>query len=219
MTEPTASEQRPPAVVIAVQLPGVTDGELASSVEELERLARTLGLAPVGRVTQRRGSLASGSVLGEGKLKELAGWTGGTGVVPAYQKPGKARRDDDDDDDDDEDGDAESDGVDDRADVTDDDALTEPEAADGSAPAARATVVLVDHDLTPTQQRNLERATGADVLDRSSVILEIFHRHARTREARLQVEIARLKYLAPRLRESSGGGDRVRGEIGRASCR
>jgi GTP-binding protein HflX len=84
----------------------------------------------------------------------------------------------------------------------------------GSAPEPRAQVVLVDHDLTPTQQRNLERATGADVLDRTSVILEIFHRHAHTREARLQVEIARLKYLAPRLREGGGGGDRVRGGIG-----
>jgi len=226
MTEPTASEQRPTAVVIAVQLPGVTDGELASSVEELERLARTLGLAPVGRVTQRRGSLASGSVLGEGKLKELAGWTGGTGVVPVYQKPGKARGNDDEEDDeadDEEDDAAGSDGVDDGAERADAagaadadraGALAEPATADGSAPAARAKVVLVDHDLTPTQQRNLERATGADVLDRTSVILEIFHRHARTREARLQVEIARLKYLAPRLREASGGGDRVRGGIG-----
>ena len=74
--------------------------------------------------------------------------------------------------------------------------------------------MLVDHDLTPTQQRNLERATGAEVLDRTSVILEIFHRHAHSREARLQVEIARLKYLAPRLRESGGGGDRVRGGVG-----
>ena len=74
--------------------------------------------------------------------------------------------------------------------------------------------MLVDHDLTPTQQRNLEKATGADVLDRTSVILEIFHRHAKTREARLQVEIARLRYLAPRLREGGGGGDRVRGGVG-----
>jgi len=74
--------------------------------------------------------------------------------------------------------------------------------------------VIVDHDLSPTQQRNLEKATGVDVLDRTSVILEIFHRHAHTREARLQVEIARLKYLAPRLRESGGGGDRVRGGVG-----
>ena len=228
MTEPTASEQRPRAVVVAVQLPGVTDGDLASSIEELERLARTLGLAPVGRVTQRRGSLASGSVLGEGKLKELAVWTGGTGVVPAYRKPGKARRHDDEDDAESDDGD--DDAADDADAHRDADprgerdsgeldapahaARAEPEAADGSAPAARATVVLVDHDLTPTQQRNLERATGADVLDRTSVILEIFLRHARTREARLQVEIARLKYLAPRLREASGGGDRVRGGIG-----
>jgi len=75
-------------------------------------------------------------------------------------------------------------------------------------------VVLIDHDLTPTQQRNLEKATDAEVHDRSSVILGIFHRHARTREARLQVEIARLAYLAPRLRESGGGGDRVRGGVG-----
>jgi GTP-binding protein HflX len=78
----------------------------------------------------------------------------------------------------------------------------------------RAKVVLVDHELTPTQQRNLERATEVDVLDRTSVILEIFHRHAHTREARLQVEIAKLRYLAPRLRESGGGGDRVRGGVG-----
>ena len=77
-----------------------------------------------------------------------------------------------------------------------------------------ATGLEVDHDLSPTQQRNLEKATGADVLDRTSVILEIFQRHAKTREARLQVEIARLKYLAPRLRESGGGGDRVRGGVG-----
>jgi GTPase len=46
------------------------------------------------------------------------------------------------------------------------------------------------------------------------VIIEIFHRHAKTREARLQVEVARLKYLAPRLRADGGGGDRVRGGVG-----
>jgi GTP-binding protein HflX len=183
-----------PAVVVAVQLPDITDGELDSSIAELERLARTLGLEPVARVTQRRAKLAPGIVLGEGKLKELATWTGGTGEVPVYEKPGRKRGDDEDDDEDDE-----------------------PDPSDGEtgeAEPAKAKVVLVDHDLTPTQQRNLEKATGVDVLDRTSVILEIFHRHARTREARLQVEIARLKYLAPRLREGGGGGDRVRGGIG-----
>jgi GTP-binding protein HflX len=73
---------------------------------------------------------------------------------------------------------------------------------------------LVDHELTPSQARNLERATGAEVLDRTAVILAIFQRHARSREARLQVEIARLVYWAPRVRESSGRQDRQGGGIG-----
>ena len=190
-----AGDERPPAVVVAVQLPGVSDDELASSIAELERLATTLGLDLVGRVTQRRGKLAPGVVLGQGKLEELGMWTGGTGVVAGYEKPGRKKPDDAEDDDSD-DG---PDGDDPPAEVV---------------ATAKAKVVLVDHDLTPTQQLNLERATGVDVLDRTSVILEIFHRHANTREARLQVEVARLKYLAPRLRASSGGGDRVRGGIG-----
>ena len=67
----------------------------------------------------------------------------------------------------------------------------------------RATVVVVDHEIGPSQARNLEKATGAEVLDRTGVIVEIFHRHAKSREARLQVEIARLTYVAPRLRERS----------------
>ncbi|MDQ3369560.1 MAG: GTPase HflX [Myxococcota bacterium] len=192
-------DERPTAVVVAVQLPDVTDGELASSIEELERLARTLGLDPIARITQRRSRLAPGIVLGEGKLVELAGWTGGTGVIEKYSKPGSKPKDGEDDDEE-----------------LDDDDEEEELAADGSVipPKVKAKVVLVDHDLSPTQQRNLERATGVDVLDRTAVIVEIFHRHAKTREARMQVEIARLKYLAPRLRETSGGGDRVRGGIG-----
>ena len=202
----TLGDERPPAVVVAVQLPSVSDGELASSLEELERLAKTLGLDPVGRVVQRRSGLASGVVLGEGKLAELATWTGGTGTVEAYVKPGSKQA-----------------RAADLAEL-DDEASSEPisddeEPEDGAvsakpASAPRAKVVLVDHDLTPTQQRNLEKATGVDVLDRTSVILEIFHRHARTREARMQVEIAKLRYLAPRLREGGGGGDRVRGGVG-----
>jgi GTP-binding protein HflX len=52
------------------------------------------------------------------------------------------------------------------------------------------------------------------VLDRSSVIVEIFHRHAKSREARLQVELARLMYVAPRLRETGAGADRQRGGVG-----
>ncbi|MFT8422982.1 MAG: GTPase HflX, partial [Gluconacetobacter sp.] len=75
----------------------------------------------------------------------------------------------------------------------------------------RPEFVIVDHELSPSQIRNLERATGAQVLDRTGVIVEIFHRHANTREAKLQVEMARLKYVAPRLRESGTGGGRQQG--------
>lgn len=65
--------------------------------------------------------------------------------------------------------------------------------------------VIFDCELTPSQVSNLQNACAVDVLDRTGVIVEIFSRHARTREARLQVEIARLKYLAPRLRKAGRG--------------
>ena len=204
----------------AVQLPGVDEGALASSMAELRRLASTLGLEVVGQVTQRRGRLAPGLVLGEGKVKELAAWTGGTGEVPAYQKPGKNKKEEEEEEgeeevDDDFESDSDSDSESDSESDSDSDSESESDSdSDPDPDKPRCTVVLVDHDLSPTQQRNLERATDAEVMDRTSVILSIFHRHARTREARLQVEIARLAYLAPRLRESGGGGDRVRGGVG-----
>lgn len=66
-----------------------------------------------------------------------------------------------------------------------------------------AEFVLVDHDISPSQAGNLEKAVGCQVMDRAIVILEIFHRHARSNAARAQVEIARLRYLAPRLREAA----------------
>jgi GTP-binding protein HflX len=80
----------------------------------------------------------------------------------------------------------------------------------------KAESVVFDHELTPTQVRNIREATGVEVYDRPAVILEIFHRHARTKEAQLQVELARLKYLAPRERvsgakERHGGGRGARG--------
>lgn len=80
--------------------------------------------------------------------------------------------------------------------------------------AGEADVLLVNDEISPSQARNLEKATGAPVLDRTAVILEIFHRHARSRAARAQVEIVRLQYTAPRLREQAAGGDRQRGGIG-----
>src|SRR4030095_12136368 len=77
----------------------------------------------------------------------------------------------------------------------------------------RATVIVIDHELSPRQLRNIERAPSVELLYRTGVIIEIFHRHASSRPARLQVEIARLTYVAPRLRET-GGGERQRGGIG-----
>src|SRR5262245_64551366 len=73
---------------------------------------------------------------------------------------------------------------------------------------------LVYHEITPSQARNLEKAVGAVVMDRTAVILEIFHRHAQSRAARAQVEIVRLQYMAPRLREQGAGRDRQRGGVG-----
>ncbi|MDF2691973.1 MAG: GTP-binding protein related to HflX, partial [Labilithrix sp.] len=93
----------------------------------------------------------------------------------------------------------------------DDIASDEDDDADIGGADAKVDLVAVDHDISPSQARNLERATGVQVLDRTGVIIEIFHRHAKSREARLQVEIARLTYTAPRLRESPGGKERQRG--------
>jgi GTP-binding protein HflX len=90
----------------------------------------------------------------------------------------------------------------------------EDEDGDGDGGARQIDAVLVDHDITPSQARNLEKATGVEVMDRTAVILEIFRRHARSRAAKAQVEIVRLAYLVPRLREQGGGKDRQRGGIG-----
>jgi GTPase len=80
-----------------------------------------------------------------------------------------------------------------------------------------ADVVLIDHEISPSQAHNLEKEVGCEVMDRTMVILEIFHRHARSRAARAQVEIARLGYMAPRLREAAklaGPKDRARSGTG-----
>jgi GTP-binding protein HflX len=77
-----------------------------------------------------------------------------------------------------------------------------------------ATVVIFDRDLTPTQQRNLEKALDIKVLDRTQLILDIFARRARTREGQLQVELAQLNYLLPRLTGHGAAMSRLGGGIG-----
>jgi GTP-binding protein HflX len=144
------------AVLLAVQLPDVDDAELADSITELGRLAKTLGVEVVAKMTQRRDRFDPGAYVGSGKREELK-------------------------------------------------RLVEGGTAD---------TILVDHEITPSQARNLEKETGAVVLDRTAVILEIFQRHAKSRAARAQVEIVRLEYMAPRLRETGQKHDRQRGGIG-----
>jgi GTPase len=182
----------PRAILVGVQLPSVDDAAHAASLAELGRLVKTLGYEVVATVSQRRAGIDSSAVLGKGRLEELAAMTGGSGIVESLAVPRKS-----------------------KARERFEGAETEEPQAEEIEPdrdaAPKAKFVIVDHELSPNQARNLERATGAQVLDRTGVIVEIFHRHARSREAKLQVEMARLKYVAPRLRESSVGPGRQQG--------
>jgi len=82
------------------------------------------------------------------------------------------------------------------------------------AHAAGADLVIFDHDLTPTQLRNLERMLDLKVIDRTQIILDIFARRARSREGQLQVELAQLNYLLPRLSGHGTALSRLGGGIG-----
>jgi GTP-binding protein HflX len=142
--------------VLAVLAQGVEpDDELA----ELEELARTAGVEPVGRLVQHRQHPDPRSFVGKGKLEELK---------QEYRDAG-------------------------------------------------AEVLLVDDELTPSQQRLLENELQARVVDRAELILDIFAQHAVTAEGKLQVELAQLEYNLPRMRgmwkhlERLGGGLGTRG--------
>lgn len=196
------------AVLVAIQLPRTTNAEVDASLQELTRLVTTLGYNVVGQVRQKRSSDKSAAVLGDGKLAELAEWTGGTGKIAAMveHKLSKAalkwKKEE-----------AEEEAA--NPEVT----LETDEGDEGGGLLTEdqknsAQIVIVDTELSPSQLRNLESASGVQVLDRTGVIIEIFSRHARTRAARLQVEIARLTYVAPRLRETGGGEDRGGGGVG-----
>jgi GTP-binding protein HflX len=182
----------PRAILVGIQVPSVDDVAHAASIEELGRLVKTLGYEVVGTMSQKRDEIGGGTVLGKGRLEELAAITGGTGVVGSMAIPQKSKA---------------RERFEDADQKKPDAPQIEP---DPDAPP-KPEFVIVDHEISPSQARNLERATGAQVLDRTSVIMEIFHRHAHSREAKLQVEIARLKYVSPRLRESLAGGGRQQG--------
>jgi GTP-binding protein HflX len=84
----------------------------------------------------------------------------------------------------------------------------------GALAAADSELAIFDHELTPSQQRNLERALEVRVVDRTQLILDIFARHARTREGQLQVELAQLEYMLPRLAGRGAQMSQLGGGIG-----
>jgi GTPase len=84
----------------------------------------------------------------------------------------------------------------------------------GAVASTNASLVLFDHDLTPSQLRNIEARLPCHVIDRSQLILDIFARHAKTREGQLQVELAQLQYQLPRLAGRGRAMSQLGGGIG-----
>ena len=129
------------------------------SLDELRALAISAGAEIAGELLQRRDRPDPATLIGKGKLEEIA----------------------------------------------------------GAVASVSADLVLFDHDLSASQQRNIEKIVGTRVIDRTQLILDIFARHARTREGQLQVELAQLEYMLPRLAgrgiemSQLGGGIGTRG--------
>lgn len=167
------------ALIAAVHLPNVGDAEFEASLAELRQLAKTLGFEIVGTFTQKRARFDQAAYFGVGKRQEIRRFVRNQAAT----------------------------GTDDSNNSSDDTVQSRSEDADevfdDSPQPLRADVILIDHEISPTQARTLEKDTGCEVMDRTMVILEIFHRHARSRAAIAQVEIVRLSYMAPRLREAA----------------
>jgi GTP-binding protein HflX len=129
------------AILVGLQLPGMSAEECREHLDELGYLADTAGLKVANSIIQDRPKIHPSVFVGKGKADELAQIVQQTG----------------------------------------------------------AKIVIFDDDLTPAQIRNLENLFGVKVIDRSALILDIFAKHARTKEAKTQVELAQLQYLLPRL--------------------
>jgi GTP-binding protein HflX len=132
------------------------DLDFDASLAEFQELARSAGAIIAATVIQRRARPDAATLVGQGKLDEIA----------------------------------------------------------GVAASTNADVVLFDHDLTPSQLRNLEAKLPCRVIDRTQLILDIFARHARTREGQLQVELAQLEYQLPRLAGRGKAMSQLGGGIG-----
>ena len=165
------------AIVAAVQLPGVSDVEFEASLTELRELAKTLGFKVTRTFTQKRSGFDSTAYLGVGKRQEIRRFVNSkpdNEAGPEAEPQNPLHR-----------------------------LSTLVENMDDEVSPHPIDVLFVDHEISPSQARNLENEVGCQVMDRTMVILEIFQRHASSRAARAQVEIARLAYMAPRLREAA----------------
>ena len=144
-------------LLTAGKLSGIsTELSVDASLVEFRELVESAGAAVVAQVLQRRSKPDAATLIGAGKVEEIA----------------------------------------------------------GIAAANQADLVVFDHDLTPTQLRNLEGQMPCLVLDRTQLILDIFARHARTREGQLQVELAQLEYMLPRLPGRGKAMSQLGGGIG-----
>lgn len=162
-TNPMADEQRSEAllstapqraIIVGVDMPG-GDWPVEESLDELEQLARTAGVAAADRVIQRLPKAHPGTLLGSGKIQEIA-------ELVRYHN---------------------------------------------------CDAVIFDLELSPGQHRNLERELETQVLDRTALILIIFGQRARTREGRLQVELAQIEYDLPRLARQWSHLSRQKGSV------
>jgi GTPase len=145
-----------PLLTAGTSLPVSTELSVDASLVEFRELVESAGAVVVAQVLQRRGRADAATLIGAGKVEEIA----------------------------------------------------------GIAAANNADLVVFDHDLTPTQLRNLEAQMPCLVLDRTQLILDIFARHARTREGQLQVELAQLEYMLPRLAGRGKSMSQLGGGIG-----
>ena len=165
------------AIVAAVQLPNVGDVEFEASLTELRELAKTLGFTVTRTFTQKRSGFDSTAYLGVGKRQEIRRFVNSDAADEAGTEQ------------------APQNPLHRLSNIV--------EGLDDEVSPHLIDVLFVDHEISPSQARNLEKEVGCQVMDRTMVILEIFHRNARSPAARAQVEIARLGYMAPRLREAA----------------
>jgi GTP-binding protein HflX len=181
----TAKASLTNALLISICTPDFKGDEATESLAELARLVTTLGFKVVGTQSQKQSSTKKVNVLGLGKLAEIAHLTGNQGEVEDMDE-------------------VEDLSVGEETDYVEF-MVNSSDIPSDNLPFACADVVVFDCDLSPSQLRNVENQLGVEVFDRTGIIIEIFSRHARTKTAKLQVEIARLNYVAPRLRETSCG--------------